>query len=63
MEKKKEHEYYKLLCKTILIQSILSNNTNLIVIKKLIDKMKMLKKQLNISVKVYLNNFNVMPTM
>lgn len=53
MEKEKKDEYYKSLCREIMIKDILSNNDNIIKADKLTETKKKLKNQFYDFVKVY----------
>lgn len=52
IENDKEDEYFKSLCKQLLIKGILSNNINVAAVEMTLKKTKLLKKKFHCSVKV-----------
>ncbi|XP_060845607.1 uncharacterized protein LOC132925208 [Rhopalosiphum padi] len=51
LEKEKEDEYYKLLCKTLMVDDILSDKINALKATKLIEKNKILNEKFHSSKK------------
>lgn len=58
IRKDKEDEYYKSLCKTTLVNGILSNNAKFALATELQDREKELRAQFRNSVKVIFNLLN-----
>lgn len=59
IEKEKKDEYYKSMCRKIMIEDILSNNDNVIKADKLTENKKKLEDQFYDSVKVHNNHKHI----